>query len=58
MVKYHHKGNFELKCSLIIFELTYGWAYVGLSKGISINNFQEDHTEGCNVLPKYGMKAE
>jgi len=32
MVKDHHKGNFDLKCSFI-FELISGWAYVGLPKG-------------------------
>ena len=30
MVKDHHKGNSNLKCTLIIFELTFGWAYVEL----------------------------
>ena len=46
------QGNFDLKCSLIIFELTSGWAYVGLSKGRSVYDFQADHIEGCNVLRK------
>jgi len=52
MVKDHHKGKYDLKCSMIIFELTYGCAYVGPSKGISVNDFQADHIEGCNVLPR------
>ena len=50
MVKDYHKGKYDLKCSMTIFELTSGWAYVGLSKGRSVNDFQANHIEGCNVL--------
>jgi len=52
MVKDHHKGKFDLKCLVIIFELTFGWAYVGLSKGRYMNEFQAEHIEGCNVLSR------
>lgn len=45
MMKDHHKGNVSFKCSFTIFELIYGWAYVGLPKGRSINDFQENHIE-------------
>ena len=41
MVKDHHKGKYDLKCSVIIFELTSGWAYVGLSKGRSVNDSKQ-----------------
>jgi len=49
MIRDHHKYNFDLS---VHFKLISGWAYVGLPKGISMDDFQENHIEGCKIFPE------